>query len=135
VDTVDKAAAEVDEMAAEAVEDDAEEDEAHLRRRRKTATYLKSEHRLPHCLVEVVEEQHQCMPQTQSNDSTIGITVSRVDLMWKMDIHRQHAPAIGGKLDIRRDVPGRMYNSTSRPDTQHRSRDSTKISCLRGSDR
>jgi hypothetical protein len=45
VDTVDKAAAEVDEMAAEAVEDDAEEDEAHLRRRRKTATYLKSEHR------------------------------------------------------------------------------------------
>ena len=129
---MDRVVAAADEMAGEAVEDDGEEDEVHLHRRRKTATYLRSGVRSPHCSV---EEQHQCMPQILSNDTTIGITVSRVDLMWKMDIHLQHAPGIGENLGTKKDAPDRMCSSTLRPDTPHRSRDSIRISCLRVSDR
>jgi hypothetical protein len=132
VDIVDRAVAAADAMADEAVEDDKEEDEVHLRRRRKTATYPRSVDRLHHCLE---EEQRQCIPQIPSNDTTIGITVSHVDLTWKMDIHLQHAHKTGESRGTRRDAPDRMYSSTLRPDTPHRSRDSTRISCLRVSDR
>jgi hypothetical protein len=45
VDIVDRVVGAADAMADEDVEDDEEEDEVHLRRRRKTATYLRSEDR------------------------------------------------------------------------------------------
>ena len=123
---------EADAMADEAVEDDGVEDEVHLRRRRNKTTYPRPADRLPHYSV---EEQLHSMPQTLSNGTTIGIIVSRVDLTWKMGIHRQHVHRIGERLGTRRDATDRMYSSTSRPDMLHHSRDSTKISCLRGSDR
>ena len=128
-DTEDNVA---DAMADEAAEDNGVEDKVHLRRRRNTTTYPKLVDRLVHYLA---EEQLHSMPQIPSNGSTIGIIVSCVDLTWKMDIHLQHAHVIGESRGIRRDAPDRMYSSTSRQDTTHRSRDSTKISCLRGSDR
>jgi hypothetical protein len=132
VDIVDRAEAAADAMEDEDAEDDGVEDEVHLRKQRKTTTYHKLVGRSLHYLV---EEQHHSMPQTPSNDTTIGIIVSCVDLTWKMDTHLQHARAIGGSLGIRRNATDRMYNSTLRQDTTHCSRDSTKISFLRGSDR
>ena len=53
--------------------DDAVDDKVHLRRQRKTTTYIRSEGRLPPSLV---EEQDHSMPQTLSNVSIIGIIVS-----------------------------------------------------------
>ena len=127
---MDRAEAAADAMEDEDAEDDGVEDEVHLRKQRKTTTYHKLVGRSLHYLV---EEQHHSMPQTPSNDTTIGIIVSCVDLTRKMDTHLQHARAIGGSLGIRRDATGRMYNSTLRLGTMHCSRDSTRTSCLRGS--
>ncbi len=105
MDIVDRAEAAADAMADEDAEDDGVEDEVHLRKRRKTTTYHQSAGRSLHYLA---EEQHHIMPRTPSNDTTIGIIVSRVDLTWKMDTHLQPAHAIGGSLGIRRDATGRM---------------------------
>jgi hypothetical protein len=65
--------------------------------------------KLPHSLV---EEQDHSMPRTLSNVSIIGIIVSHVALMWKMDIHQQHAHRIGENLGIKRAATDRMYSST-----------------------
>ena len=132
MDIVDRAEAVADAMADEDAENDGVEDEVHLRMRRKTTTYHKLVCRSLHYSV---EEQHHSMPQTPSNDTTIGIIVSCVDLTWKMDTHLQHAHAIGRYRVIRRVATDRIYNSTLRLDTMHRSRDNIRISCPRGSDR
>jgi len=129
---VDRVVAAADAMADEAAEDNGVEDEVHLRRRRKTTTYHRSVGRSLHYSA---EEQHHSMPPIPSNNTTIGIIVSRVDLTWKMDIHLQHAHVIGESLGTRRDATDRMYSSTLRPDMLHRSKGSTRISCLQGSDR
>ena len=129
---MDKVAAAADAMADEAAEDDGEEDEVHLRRRRKTETYPRSVDRLPQYSE---GEQHQCTPQTLSNDTIIGIIVSRVDSTWRMDTHPQLAHVIGENLDTKKDAPDRIYSSTLQPVMLHHSRDNTRISCLRGSDR
>ena len=129
---MDRAEAAADAMADEDAEDDGVEDEVHLRMRRKTTTYHKLVGRSLHYLV---EEQHHSMPQTPSNDTTIEIIVSCVDLTWKMDTHLQHAHVIGENLGTKKDATDRIYSSTLQPDMLHRSRDNTRISCLRGSDR
>ena len=74
-------------------------------------------------------------PPNPVNDSTTGIIVSHADLRSRMGIHPQHAHRIGVKRGTRKDETGIMYNSTLRPDTRHRYRDNTRISCLRVSDR
>jgi len=132
VDIVDRVVAAADAMADEAAVDDRVEDKVNLRRQRKKTTYPRLVDRLPHYLE---EEQHHSIPQILSNGTKIEIIVSGVDLTWKMDIHLQHAHMIGENLGTRRDATDRMYSSTLRPDIPHRSRDSTRISCLRGSDR
>ena len=111
---------------------DGVEDEAHLHRRQRTTTYLRSVVRSPHYSV---EEQDYSMPQTLSNDSIIEIIVSHAASMWKMGIHPQHAHRIGESMGTKRSAPDRTYNSTLRPDTMHPSKGSIRISCLRGSDR
>ena len=109
-DTEDSVA---DAMADQAAVDVGVEDEVHLCRRRKTTTYPRLVDRLPHYSA---EEQHHRMPQILSNGTTIGIIVSCADLMWKMDIHLQHAHMVGENLGTRRDATDRMYSSTLRPD-------------------
>jgi hypothetical protein len=59
------------------------------------------------------------MPQILSNVTIIGIIVSHVALMWKMDIYPQHAHKIGKKLGTRRDATDRIYSSTLQPDMLH----------------
>jgi hypothetical protein len=112
--------------------DDEVEDVVRLRRPHKTISYHRSgdrSHRYS------AEERACSMPRTPSKDTTIGTIVSPVGTTWRMGTHRQHAHMIGENLDIRRDVTGRMWNNTLRWDTQHPSRESTRISYLRGSDR
>ena len=129
---MDRVVTAADAMADKDAEDNRVEDGVHLCRRRKTTTYPRSVGRSLHYSA---EEQHHSIPQILSNDTTIGIIVSHVDLTWKMDTHLQHAHGIGKSLGTRRDATDRTYNSTLRLDILHRSRDNTKISCLRGSDR
>ena len=116
---------------ADAVEDGVE-DEAHLHKRRRTTTYLRLAGRSPHYSV---EEQAYSMPRTLSNGTIIGIIVSRAASTWKMDTHLQHAHRIGENRGTRRGAPDRTYSSTLQQDTLHPSKGSTRISCLRGSDR
>ena len=85
------------------------EDEAHLHRRHRTTTYLRLVVRSPHYSV---EEQDYNMPQTLSNVTIIGIIVSLVALMWRTDIHQQHAHRIGENLGTKRAATDRMYSST-----------------------
>ena len=112
--------------------DDGVEDEVHLRRRRRTTTYLKLVDRSHHSSV---EEQDHSMPRIPLNASIIGIIVSHVGSTLKMGIHLQHAHRIGENPDTRRDAADRMCNNTLRPDTLHPSKGSIGISCLQGSDR
>jgi hypothetical protein len=133
VDTVDKVPADTEDSVVDADEvDDGVEDEVHLRRQHSTTTYHKSVDRSPHSSV---EGRAYSIPRIPSNNSIIGIIVSHVGSTLKMGIHPQHAHRIGENLDIRRDVTGKMYNNTLRLDSLHPSKDSIRISCLRGSDR
>ena len=112
-DTEDNVA---DAMADKASEDNGVEDVVHLHRRHNTTTHPRLVDRLTHYSA---EKKRHSMPQTLSSGTTIGITVSCVDLTWKMDTHLQHAHMIGENLGTSRDATDRMYSSTSRPDTPH----------------